>query len=102
MQDEIFGLTLLRPWPWPDMERTQASQAQGKALFAKLERPVRQAVRPKAALAFADDGQGRRGLYAVLTTGPAVSRQSRYVRRPQGVFGSRPVQRDGGQLLVFF
>ena len=61
-----------------------ASQAQGKALFAELERPVRQAVRPKAALAFSDDGQGRTGLYAVLTAGPAVSRQAAmYVARKE-------------------
>ena len=61
-----------------------ASQAQGKALFAELERPVRQAVRPKAALAFSDDGQGRTGLYAVLTIGAAVSRQAAmYVARKE-------------------
>lgn len=61
-----------------------ASQAQGKALFAELERRVRQAVRLKAALAFADDGQGRTGLYAVLTAGTAVSRQAAmYIARKE-------------------
>lgn len=53
---------------------TPASQQRGLALFAELERPVRQAVRLKAALAFADDGHGRMGLYAVMTAGAAVSR----------------------------
>ena len=55
--------------------KDEASQAQGKALFAELERPVRQVVRPKAALAIADNGQGRMGIYAVRTKGAAVSRE---------------------------
>lgn len=61
-----------------------AGQAQGRALFAELERPVRQAVRLKAALAFADDGQGRPGLYAVLTAGAAAGRMAdRYMARQE-------------------
>ena len=65
----------------PDLDMTMKLAGCGdkvadkeKALFASLERIVRQCIRPKCALAFADE-DGKPCLYAVLTLGAAISRQ---------------------------
>ena len=65
----------------PDLDMTMKLAGCGdraadreRALFASLERIVRQCIRPKCALAFADE-DGKPCLYAVLTLGAAISRQ---------------------------
>ncbi len=53
----------------------EESRSRGLALFAALERSVRQCIRPKGAAVFKADKDNVKKLYVVLTLGTAVSRQ---------------------------